>query len=165
MDATTMIAGTLARTEAIRAEIQPLLDELEQTRAQLRAQRSAHTRALKRAQEAEAQTASLWNENARLALLIETGGDRPVESLYATQEATSESDGIYSTTDIELTRLAQTLAALKREDHERWARHICAALNYVEALDRELRRETGRDRRPTRQIDPLRRQGRREVAA
>jgi chromosome segregation ATPase len=70
-------------------------------------------------------------------------------------------DDDYSTTDIELTRLAQTLAELKREDHERWARHICAALDYVEALDRELRRETGRDRRATRQIDPLRRQGKR----
>jgi hypothetical protein len=68
-------------------------------------------------------------------------------------------DDDYSITDIELTRLAQTLAELKRDDHERWARHICAALNYVEALDRELRRETGRDRRPTRQIGPFRRQG------
>jgi hypothetical protein len=164
MDARTMIAGTLARTEAIRAEIQPLLDELEQTRAQLRAQRSAHTRALKRAQEAEAQTASLWNENARLALLIETGGDRPVESLYATQEATSDPDPS-TVTDIELTRLAQTLAELKRENHERWARHICAALNYVQALDRELRRETGRDRRATRQIGPFRRQGEKVEAA
>jgi hypothetical protein len=164
MDANTMIAGTLARTEAIRAEIQPLLDELEQTRAQLRAQRSAHTRALKRAQEAEAQTASLWNENARLALLIETGGDRPVEALYSACEGNAELSDPSSVTDIELTRLAQTLAALKRENHERWARHICAALNYVQSLDRELRRETGRDRRATRQIDPLRRQGARKVA-
>jgi hypothetical protein len=108
-------------------------------------------------------------EMARDAALAEIarlrGSGEHTEPLPEHPTSVTCADDTDFTTDIEMTRLAQTLAELKRDDHERWARHICAALNYVQSLDRELRRETGRDRRATRQIGPFRRQGKRAEVA